>query len=79
MKGLLKNFRFRKLVLGIADAFIVVVAALLSDYVLKGLHHVSLTPRQLFISAVYSMVCCAALMFITGAYSKMWRYFSARD
>lgn len=79
MKGLLKNFRFRKLVLGIADAFIVIVAALLSDYVLKGLHHASLTPRQLFISAVYSMVCCAALMFITGAYSKMWRYFSARD
>ena len=39
MKELVQKFRFRKIILAIADAFIVVVAALISNFVLSLWNH----------------------------------------
>ena len=64
--------------LAIADAFIVTVAALISDFVLDALKD-GLTNRQLASSIGVSVFTCLAGLAIFGAYNKLWRYFNKKD
>ncbi|WP_295218792.1 nucleoside-diphosphate sugar epimerase/dehydratase [Ruminococcus sp.] len=78
MKELVKKFQFRKIVLAVADGFIVVIAALLSNFVLTELGH-GITQHSMVISIIVSVFCCVAAQFVFGAYGKLWRYFNAKD
>lgn len=78
MKELVKKFQFRKIVLAVADGFIVVIAALLSNFVLTELGH-GITQHSMVISIIVSVFCCVAAQFMFGAYGKLWRYFNAKD
>lgn len=78
MKELVKKFQFRKIVLAVADGFIVVIAALLSNFVLTEFGY-GITQHNMVISITVSVFCCVAAQFIFGAYSKLWRYFNAKD
>lgn len=78
MKELVKKFQFRKIVLAVADGFIVVIAALLSNFVLIEFGY-GITQHSMVISITVSVFCCVAAQFMFGAYSKLWRYFNAKD
>lgn len=78
MKELVKKFQFRKIVLAVADGFIVVIAALLSNFVLIEFGY-GITQHSMVISITVSVFCCVAAQFMFGAYSKLWWYFNAKD
>lgn len=78
MKELFKKFRYRKVILAAADAFIISVSALVSNFLLAAVHF-NISNRHLVISIVMSVVCCGFCLLAFGAYNKLWRYFNIRD
>lgn len=78
MKELFKKFRYRKVILAAADAFIIAVSALISNFMLSAVHF-NISNRHLMISIVMSLVCCGFCLLAFGAYNKLWRYFNIRD
>ncbi len=81
MKNVFKQFRFRKVILALADAFMIAVSSLTTNFLFNGLHQYTyaLFSRELFISIIISMICCVGCLTITGAYNRMWRYFKSKD
>ena len=81
MKNVFKQFRFRKVILALADAFMIAVSSLTTNFLFNGLHQYTyaLFSRELFISIMISMICCVGCLIITGAYNRMWRYFKSKD
>ncbi len=78
MKQHLKLFKYRKIALAVADAFIIIIAGVLSNYVLLALHD-GITHRQLLISSLCSVITCLLGLGLCGAYNKLWRYFNSKD
>lgn len=78
MKKILKKFRYRKVILAAADAFIISVSALISNFMLSAVHF-NISNKHLMISIVMSVVCCGFCLLAFGAYNKLWRYFNIRD
>ncbi len=78
IKRYFTNFRLRKRLLALADAFIVVVAGLIANYPLP-LFADRIGRPDLFNIFAVSVVCCFAGLMLFGAYNKLWRYFSKRD
>ena len=81
MKNVFKQFRFRKVFLALADAFLIAVSSLTTNFLFNGLHLYSyaLFSREMFISIIISNICCIGCLIIVGAYRHMWRYFNIRD
>lgn len=81
MKNVFKQFRFRKVILALADAFMIAVSSLTTNFMFNGLHMYTyaLFSKEMFISIIISMICCVGCLIITGAYSRMWRYFKSKD
>ena len=75
---MIQKFRYRKAILAVADAFIVVVSALLASFALSNFG-MGLGVSDMRISILVSVVCCGACLFMFGAYSKLWRYFDLKD
>ena len=79
MKDKVKLFSFRKFVLALSDMFIIGTSALLSNYVISlfdmNILQVSNLTKQTFLTIVFSFVA----LWLCGAYTKMWRYFKAKD
>ena len=78
MKGKLQRFQYRKAALAAADAFINIVAAIMSNYVLLALHD-GISHRLLLDSIILSVVTCFGGLMFCGAYNKLWRYFNSKD
>lgn len=78
MKSLFRQFRFRKLILAVADAFIIIIAALISNYLLS-LFDLEISARLFTFSSALSVICCFAALLSFGAYTKLWRYFHKKD
>ncbi|MCR5601119.1 MAG: polysaccharide biosynthesis protein [Ruminococcus sp.] len=78
MRDLFKNFKCRKIVLAIADFFIVCIAALIANFILSFMGR-DIDEMKLVISIAVSAICCTGGLLITGAYSKLWRYFNKKD
>ena len=78
MKSIFRQFRFRKMILAVADAFIIVIAALISNYLLS-LFDMEISARLLTFSSALSVICCFAALLCFGAYTKLWRYFHKKD
>lgn len=81
MKKLLEctaKFSFRKALLMVADAFIVIFSALMTNFLLSFSGY-SLKSGEMLIPVFTGTVCCLILLKIFGAYSKMWRYSTKRD
>lgn len=74
MKKLIQKFRYRKMILAVADAFIIVISALLADFLLSNFGN-WLGVSDLRISMAVSVCCCGACLMLAGAYNKLWRYF----
>lgn len=78
MKSILSKFKYRKVILAFADAFIIGVSALISNFVLS-IFQLEITNHFLGISIVMSVISCVICLLVFGAYSKMWRYFNRKD
>ncbi len=78
MKKILKKFRYRKIILAAADAFIIAVSALISNFLLAAVDF-NISNRHLMVSIVMSVVCCGFCLLAFDAYNKLWRYFNIRD
>ncbi len=78
MKSIFRQFRFRKMILAVADAFIIVIAALISNHFLS-LFDIEISARLLTFSSALSVICCFAALLCFGAYTKLWRYFHKKD
>lgn len=78
IKKLFRNFKCRRIVLAAADVFIICVAALLANFILSFSGR-DIGESNLIITAAVSSVCCVGGMLISGAYSRLWRYFNRKD
>ena len=73
-----RQFSTRKFLLALADSFILIVAALITNFILT-IRGFGLASDVLAIPMIIGTICSFAFLFIWGAYSKMWRYFRGRD
>ena len=73
-----QNFNKRKLLLAFADVFMIVVSALIANFVLSAFSD-PVGGRAVLVGMVMCGFFCAASMTFCGLYSKMWRYFNIRD
>ena len=78
MKELFGIFKIRKIVLAAADIFIVGVTALMSNFILS-FFKLGIDETNILVSVAVSSICCIGALMITGAYSKLWRYFNGKD
>ena len=75
---LFTNFRLRKRLLALVDAFIVFVAGLLVNVPLPIFSDPIGRP-QLFSFLLLCAFSCFACQLLYGSYNKLWRYFNLRD
>lgn len=78
MKCNLQKFQYRKMMLALADAVIIAVSAVISNYALLLLHD-GISAKGLLVSMAMSVITCLASLALCGAYSKLWRYFNKKD
>ena len=78
ISGIFSNFRVRKRVLAIADAFIIVVAGLFANFPLP-LYADAIERANLFSILSLSVVMCFSALLFFGAYNKLWRYLNRQD
>lgn len=74
----LANFRFRKRLLAVVDALIVVIAGLLVNLPLP-IFAERIDRMDLFAFLMLCAFCCFTCQLLFGAYNKLWRYFNAKD
>lgn len=74
----IKKFSVRKIILAISDMFIIAVSALIANFVLTPFS-LDLSTKNLAASIIISVFTCSICLTLSGAYSKMWRYFNGRD
>lgn len=74
-----KIFNNRKIILAIADMFIAGISALISNFILPFLHISPLSVTTFSLQTIMFIVINFLTMWVSGAYSKMWRYFKATD
>ena len=76
----MKSFNYRKLVLAIADVFIIVVSGILTNYILSLLNYKGIeASRSLLYNIVITLILCGFALFASGAYSRLWRFFNKKD
>ncbi len=76
----MKKFNYRKLVLILADIFIITVSAILLNYVLALTHIIGPeASKGLLYYIIIDVITCAFMLMLFGSYSKAWRYFNIRD
>ena len=64
--------------MALSDAFIVVIAGLLANFPIP-IYAERIGRPELFAFLSTCVVCCLAALLLTGAYNKLWRYFSRND
>lgn len=72
------KFSFRKALLMIADASIIIFSALMTNFILSFSGY-SLSESEVIIPVVTSTTCCLLFLSIKGAYTKLWRYSQKKD
>ncbi len=79
MKEKVKRFSFRKMVLALSDMFIIGISALLTNYVLSLFNFAVLSTYNLTKQTILVIIFSFMALYVCGAYTKMWRYFKAKD
>ena len=78
IRQLLTKFKYRKILLALADAFIIVIAALITNFLLVPLSFY-LSREDLSVSMIVNVICGLLSLTAFGAYNKLWRYFHTKD
>ena len=76
----MKKINLRKVLLALADVFIIVVSGILANYILLLVGYIGAASSKGLLSyIVIDLVMCLFTLYISGTYSKLWRYFNAKD
>lgn len=76
----MKKINLRKMFLALADVFIIVVSGILANYILLLVGYIGAASSKGLLSyIVIDLVMCLFTLYISGTYSKLWRYFNAKD
>lgn len=76
----MKKVNYRKLVLAVADIFIIIVSGIVTNYIFSLIFPVAtVASRGLLYSIVFDLIMCIFFMFAVGAYTRLWRYFNIKD
>ena len=76
----MKKINLRKMFLALADVFIIVVSGILANYILSLVGYIGTAASKGLLSyIVINLVMCLFTLYISGTYSKLWRYFNAKD
>lgn len=76
----MKKINLRKMLLALADVFIIVVSGILANYILLLVGYIGTASSKGLLSyIVIDLVMCLFTLYISGTYSKLWRYFNAKD
>lgn len=78
MKKVFKRFGFRKTLLVIADIFIITVAAIGTDFIFSFTGY-RVKSDTVLCSIILTVPLCIGGLLVSGAYSKLWRYFNKKD
>lgn len=70
---------FRKVILAIADMFIVGTSCLLTNFVLSFFNLSPMYAKVLTLETFVLVILNFLALWVCGAYSKLWRYFNAKD
>ena len=74
------KINIRKVLLALADVFIIIISGLITNFVLSLLGSISEeASRGLFYYIIIDLIMSAFALFVSGTYSKLWRYFNAKD
>lgn len=74
------KFNLRKLVLALADIFIIIISGIISNYILSLIAPLMVeSSRGLLYYIVIDLIMCIFALLISGSYSKLWRYFRIKD
>ncbi len=76
----MKFINFRKTVLAVADVFIIIVSGIITNYILS-LFNSPFTAgnKGILYDIVIDLILCIFMLFVFGAYSRLWRYFNLKD
>lgn len=76
----MKVINFRKIILAVADIFIIIVSGIITNYILS-LFNSSFTAasRGLLYDIIIDLILCIFMLFVFGAYSRLWRCFNVKD
>lgn len=76
----MKRFNYRKLVLLLADIFIIAVSGIVLNYVLELTHVIGTeSSKRLLYYIVINIITSVFTMTLFGSYSRVWRYINAKD
>lgn len=76
----MKKINLRKVLLALADVFIIVVSGILANYILSLVGYIGTAASKGLLSyIVIDLVMCLLTLYISGTYSRLWRYFNAKD
>ena len=74
----MKKFKFRKIILAVADIFIIILSALIANLG-AGFWGYGV-PDNFFILTIFSrLICCYLCLSLFNAYNHLWRYFNIKD
>ena len=75
-----KKFNYRKVVLLLADIFIISVSGVLLNYVLSLVGWIAPeTSKGLLLFMATNILTCELALVVCGAYTRLWRYFNIKD
>ena len=76
----MRKINFRKIILMLADIIIITVSGIVVNFALSVTKIIGPEMNSILIySIVINIITCVLMLFITGAYSVLWRYFNAKD
>ena len=74
------KFNYRKLILLLADIFIISVSGVILNYILSLVGWIDPEgDKGLLYFIILNDLTCVLMLLISGAYNKLWRYFNIRD
>ena len=76
----LSKFNYRKLVLLLADIFIISVSGVILNYILSLVGWIGPeSSKGLLYFIIVNNLTCILMLVLSGAYTKLWRYFNIKD
>ena len=74
------KFNYRKLILLLADIFMISVSGVILNYILSLVGWIGPEGNKgLLYFIILNDLTCVLMLLISGAYNKLWRYFNIRD
>lgn len=76
----MRKVNYRKLVLAIADIFIIITSGIISNFLLSLISSdIVFAGKELLYAVVIDLIMCVFMMFFFGVYSRLWRNFNIKD